>query len=274
MKHLVKVSGHAGLLAQACASILLCGMLSSPLFAQSAPTVMAAGSLREAMEDLAQHWQKAGNALPKGVFGASGLLRERIAAGEAADLFASANTEHPQALHQAGMGEAPRVFARNRMCVLSQADLPLYRDTLLARLLDPAIKLGTSTPKADPAGDYAWLVFARADALQPGAREALEHKALQLAGGPQSPRPPQGQGTYAWLMATRQADVFLTYCTNAAQTLRALPTLNSLELPTSLQVEAQYGLIVLRPAGRAFADFILSPDGQAVLRKHGFATPH
>jgi ABC-type molybdate transport system substrate-binding protein len=35
--------------------------------------------------------------------------------------------------------------------------------TLLARMLEPAVKLGTSTPKADPAGDYAWRVFAQAD---------------------------------------------------------------------------------------------------------------
>ncbi len=31
-------------------------------------------------------------------FGASGLLRERIAAGEPADVFASANMAHPQSL--------------------------------------------------------------------------------------------------------------------------------------------------------------------------------
>jgi ABC-type molybdate transport system substrate-binding protein len=31
-------------------------------------------------------------------FGASGLLKDRIQAGERADVFASANMEHPQAL--------------------------------------------------------------------------------------------------------------------------------------------------------------------------------
>ena len=34
---------------------------------------------------------------------------------------------------------------------------------MLAVLLDPQWKLGTSTPKADPSGDYAWEVFRRAE---------------------------------------------------------------------------------------------------------------
>jgi ABC-type molybdate transport system substrate-binding protein len=43
----------------------------------------------------------------------------------------------------------------------------------LDRLIDPAVKLGTSTPKADPSGDYAWAMFRRADAVRPGATRSL-----------------------------------------------------------------------------------------------------
>ena len=46
------------------------------------------------------------------------------------------------------------------------------------------MKLGTSTPKADPSGDYAFEVFRKAEAIKPGAQAALEKKALQLTGGP------------------------------------------------------------------------------------------
>jgi molybdate transport system substrate-binding protein len=41
--------------------------------------------------------------------------------------------------------------------------------TLLDRMLDAQLKLGASTPKADPSGDYAWQVFRKADQLKPGA---------------------------------------------------------------------------------------------------------
>jgi len=54
---------------------------------------------------------------------------------------------------------------------------------MLDRLLDPAVRLATSTPGADPGGDYAFAVFARAEAIRAGARAALEAKAQQLYGG-------------------------------------------------------------------------------------------
>ena len=37
-------------------------------------------------------------------------------------------------------------------------------------ILDPGVKLGTPTPRADPSGDYAFEVFRKADAIRPGAR--------------------------------------------------------------------------------------------------------
>ena len=84
-------------------------------------------------------------------------------------------------------------------------------------MLDPAVKLGTSTPKADPSGDYAFELFERVErsgARRPGG-PLLADKALQLTGGPNSPPPPAGRNVYGMLVATGQADVFLTYCTNA-----------------------------------------------------------
>ena len=51
---------------------------------------------------------------------------------------------------------------------------------------DRDLKLGTSTPRADPSGDYAWEVFRKADAIRPGAFATLSHKALQLTGAPSS----------------------------------------------------------------------------------------
>ena len=53
-------------------------------------------------------------------------------------------------------------------------------------MLDPGLKLATSTPGADPGGDYVWAVFARADAVHPGAKATLEAKALKSVGGADS----------------------------------------------------------------------------------------
>jgi ABC-type molybdate transport system substrate-binding protein len=209
-------------------------------------------------------------------FAASGLLRERIEKGEAAQVFASADMGHPQKLADAGGWNAPRVFVRNQLCALTQAGVNVTPERLLDALLDPAVRVGTSTPKADPAGDYAWALFRRADAVRAGAYAALDRKALQLTGGPSSPKAPAGRGTYAWVMDQGQADIFLTYCTNAVAAQKEVSRLKIVAVPPNLQVGADYGLTVRRgthPAAQAFADALLAPDAQAIFARHGFGSP-
>ena len=70
-------------------------------------------------------------------------------------------------------------FTRNRLCAIARGALGLTSANMLDRLLDPMVRLATSTPGADPAGDCAWVVFARAETVRPGARAALEAKAQQ-----------------------------------------------------------------------------------------------
>jgi ABC-type molybdate transport system substrate-binding protein len=183
---------------------------------------------------------------------------------------------HPQKLAAAGGWSVPKVFVRNQLCALTQAQVQATPDRLLDVLLDPAVRVGTSTPRADPSGDYAWALFRKADALRPGAYATLDRKALQLTGGPTSPKAPAGRGTYAWVMDQGQADVFLTYCTNAVAAQREVPRLKIVAVPVALQVGADYGLSVRRgahPAAQAFADALLSPAAQAVFARHGFGAP-
>jgi len=232
--------------------------------------LFAAGSLRAAMTEIMQ----ASSVPATGTFGPSGLLRERIEKGEGAEVFASADMDHPGRLEKQGKAMPVRLFARNRLCALAAPQAAVTTETLLARMLDPAVKLGISTPKADPSGDYAWALFAKADAVQPGARAKLEAKALKLTGGPDSPPPPKDRSQYGQLVAEGKADIFLTYCTNALQARAENAAQQIVQVPADLAVGADYGLTVLkgaRPEAERFAQFVLSPAGQAVLAKHGFA---
>ena len=238
--------------------------------------VYAAGSLREVLTEIARaHEASTGQAVAL-TFGASGLLRERIEKGEGAMVFASADTQHPQRLAAGGGWQAPQVFVRNSLCALTQAEVSTTPQQLLATLLDPKVKLGTSTPKADPSGDYAWALFRQADKIQPGAYAQLDAKALKLTGGADSPKPPAGRGTYAWVMDQRQADVFLTYCTNAVASQKEVPRLKVVQVPPALQVGASYGLTVRRGApaqAEAFARALLAPPAQAAFARYGFGQP-
>lgn len=235
----------------------------------------AAGSLKAALTDVAKAYEAKSGNKAVGKFGPSGLLKDEIAGGAKADVFASANMTHPRALNEAGKSGAVVLFARNRLCALVKPGLSVTTDTLLERMLDPQVKVATSTPKADPSGDYAFESFRKAEAIKPGAQSALEKKALLLTGGKDSTAPPKGKVVYGWHVAESRADIFLTYCSNVLAAQSQFPGQQSVMLPSVLAVGADYGLTVMKdapPAAQALAQFILSAESQRILATHGFAT--
>jgi molybdate transport system substrate-binding protein len=255
---------------------LVAATMSAPTIAAETIQLYAAGSLRAALTEAAAAFEAASDQKVQANFGASGLLKDEIMGGARADVFASANMEHPQALAAAGKSGPVVMFARNRLCALARPGLAVTTATLLERMLDPAVKLGTSTPRADPSGDYAWEVFRKADKLKPAAFAVLEQKALQLVGGPSSPTAPPGRAIYGMLIAEGKADLFLSYCTNAREAHEQNADQQVVALPDELAVGADYGLTVLNgasPAAYQLAMFILSTNGQRILAKHGFAAP-
>jgi ABC-type molybdate transport system substrate-binding protein len=241
--------------------------------------VHAAGSLRSAFTAIASAFiaEHPGHAVRLD-FGPSGLLKDRLLAAPGGGVFASANMEHPDALARAGRAGPVRAFARNMMCALVRPGFDVTTATLVEHMLDPATRLGTSTPKTDPSGDYAWELFARIEKSGvAGARARLEAKALQLVGGPTAPPPdPRGRSADAALVADGNAHNFLTYCTNATLAVQEERALRVVALPQALQVGAQYGVTVLAgsdEAAHAFVDFLLGSRGQALLANAGFAAP-
>ena len=258
------------------AALAVLAVMTAPAMAEEAVLLHAAGSLRGALTEMARDFEAAGGGKVQAKFGASGLLKDEISAGAKAEVFASANMEHPQALALEKRSGAVVLFARNRLCALVRPGLEVTSASLLDRMLDPSLKLGTSTPKADPSGDYAWEVFHRAEKINPGASATLERKALQLTGGPTSAPAPQNRSVYGELIAQGTADIFLTYCTNARAAQRENSAQQVVALPDALSVGADYGLTVKNGASVAaykFAMFIVSVEGQRTLAKHGFAAP-
>jgi molybdate transport system substrate-binding protein len=236
----------------------------------------AAGSLRSASTEVTAAFEAATGVRVQPKFGPSGVLKDEIAGGAPAEVFASANMEHPQALAKAGRSGPVVLFARNRLCALARPGLDVEPARVLARMLDPKIKLGTSTPLNDPAGDYAWETFHKAEAVQPGAFAALEQKALRLVGGPDAATAPPGKSVYAMLLSEGKADLFLTYCTGAIEAVKENAGMRMVRLPDEIAVAADYGLTVITGASvnaYRLAMFILSANAQRALAAHGFAAP-
>lgn len=234
--------------------------------------IYAAGSLTAAFIEMVKTFPAAAGDEAQPVFGPSGLLRERIEHGDHVDVFASADMDQPRRLARSRAGSFAVMFTRNRLCALGKTSLGLTSENLLDRLLDPSVRLATSTPGADPGGDYAWAVFARAEAVHPGAQAILQRKAMQLVGGSTSKPLVPGRGATQGIFLANRADVILGYCSSGQAVMRELPHLTNVALPPSLTVGPAYGLIVLsdRSLAARFALFVLSEQGQKILRKYGF----
>jgi molybdate transport system substrate-binding protein len=240
-------------------------------------SLYAAGSLHEAMDDIATAFTQSTGIVVDRTYGSSGLLRQRIENGEVADVFASADTDSPQRLASEGKGGPVTVFTRNRMCLAVKPDIASGR-SVTKIMLDPAVRLITSTPKADPAGDYAETIFAKIDARLPGSLAVLDAKALRLIGGTDAVSIPAGadSGVYLLLTANR-GDAFLAYCSGFVTTIaKSAGALRSMPMPNHLTVSANYGLTVRAgapPAAATLRAFILSPAGQTILKRYGFSSP-
>jgi molybdate transport system substrate-binding protein len=258
---------------RAWATLLVVAVMTNAAAAETVH-LFAAGSLKGALTDIAKAYGTSTGNKVEAKFGPSGLLKSEISAGAKADVFASANMEHPRALHDKKKGGPVVRFARNTLCALVRPGLNVDTYSLLERMLDTKVKLGTSTPKADPSGDYAFEVFRRAETITPGAQAVLEQKALQLTGTTGSATPPPGRIVYGWHVAEGHADIFLTYCTNALLARKENPDQQVVTLPDELAVGADYGLTIIVGAPAAaqhFADTIVSPAGQNILADYGFA---
>ncbi len=234
--------------------------------------IYAAGSLNAAFTELVSQFSAPPGSVAAPTFGPSGLLRDRIEHGEPADLLASADMAQPRILAHENPGKSVILFTRNRLCALGRDRLGLTPENLLDRLLDPTVRLATSTPGADPGGDYAWAMFARADAVHPGAQAVLQAKAMKLVGGRDTPPLVAGRGVVQGVFLADRADVMLGYCSGSGSIMREVPGLVSVAVPPALAVEPAFGMIVLSDQKLAarFALFVMSEQGQAILERHGF----
>lgn len=223
-------------------------------------TVSAAASLHSAFREAAAAYEAAHPGAKVLLnFAASDALVAQIAKGAPVDVLASADNE---AMDRARNFIAPgsrRDFASNRL-VVAVPSFSALRLRTLGDLRQPAIRrLTTGNPAGVPVGRYA------RGALEKAALwTALEHKFVFGTNVRQS----------LDYIARGEVDAGLVYETDVAT--QASRVRSEMAVPTTAPIT--YPLAVLRGApnpagGRAFADFIMSGSGQAILARHGFGKP-
>jgi molybdate transport system substrate-binding protein len=265
-----RASWQCGLLAMAA---IMAGMMTQVESVRAAPVkIYAAGSLKAAMEALIKESGAPADGFAEPVFGPAGLLRERLSKGEPADLFASADMAQPIHLAEKDTHILVVPFAANLMCLVSKASAGITAANVLSRMLSPDFRLATSTPGADPGGDYAVAMFDKADQIRPGSGAILRSKAQHLLGGPTTMVPVAGRSPAASIFVANQADALVYYCSAAPALLKDVGGLVSLPLPETLEVHPTYGMAILSDKAEAarFALFVVSLKGQAILARFGF----
>ncbi|MDE2136976.1 MAG: substrate-binding domain-containing protein [Gammaproteobacteria bacterium] len=251
-------------------TLLMCAAAGAAEAQPETVEIFSAGSLRGVVNGLAAEAAPGLGVEVQATFGGSGLLRERIEKGATPDLFLSADLASPRKLEAAGHTVVPALaIARNRMCIVTRPAANVSADNLIERLLDGRLRVKTSTPVADPAGDYAWAIFDRIDALHPGSGAMLKDRAQSLWSVTAPAQP--GQHPYAALFAAGLIDLSITYCSGLRALEKDAPGIVSFPVPAALDPHPVDGLAILtsKPGALRLALYLLSDKGQALVAREG-----
>lgn len=223
--------------------------------------VFAASSLTEAFSDLEHRFEAAHpgvDVVPS--FAGSQVLRLQIEQGAPADVYASADPAHMEALAAAGLVHEARTFARNRLVVVVPVANPAGIERFEA--LPRARRLVVGTAEV-PVGRYtralledAAVRFGRAFADSVRAAVVSEETNVRLV---------------LAKVVLGEADAAFVYATDAAASgaVRIVP------VPEGLGPRAEYRIATVTGSAhpdlaRAFRALLDSDEGRRVLSAHGF----
>jgi molybdate transport system substrate-binding protein len=223
-------------------------------------TVSAAASLQSAFREIGKLYESRTATRVNFNFAASGALERQIESGAPVDIFASAGRPQMDALATGGliMPETRRDFARNTLVLVVPADRASSVTSFLDLGSAKMTRLAVGNPKTVPAGQYAQQSLTHLDLwprLQPyfimaeDVRQVLDY------------------------VARGEVDAGILYSSDVRTDENRVRIVAS--APVDSHDPILYPLAVLRAsrrqeAARAFAETVLSEEGQGILEKYGF----
>ncbi len=229
-------------------------------------TVFAAASLTDAFNEIADKFkqQNPGVAFDFNYAG-SQQLRTQLEQGATADVFASANTTEMNNAIKSDLvvSGTQKTFVRNRLAVIMPKDNPggIHE---LKDLAKPGLKIILAAPGV-PVGGYALTALNKmnADFGATFSQTVMSNVVSQEDNVKQVVAKIQlGEG-----------DAGIVYSSDV--TPDAATKVTKIEIPDKYNVLATYPIAVLKAAPQTdlaakFVDYVLSPDGQAILAKWSF----
>jgi molybdate transport system substrate-binding protein len=256
---LVAVSGTLTMLLAACGTPTRPAAPSSSSASSSGGggiTVLAAASLTEAFNQIGKDFEaKNPETTITFSFGSSATLATQIVQGAPADVFAAASPATMKIVTDTGAADTPTDFVSNTLEIAVPNADP-HKITGLKDFADESRRIALCAPQV-PCGAAAVKVFASAKIVpRPDTLEQDVKATLQK-------------------VANDEVDAALVYKTDV---LAAGDKVDGIEFPEAQDAINTYPIATLKesknPAmAKAFVDYVLSPEGQAVLAKAGFAKP-
>ncbi len=220
-------------------------------------TVAAASDLTPAFEELGREFQSATKTKVVFVFGSTGMLTRQIENGAPFDLFAAANVSYIDELDQKGLivPDSKTIYARGRITLWTTQESPI-RLQGIADLARPEVqRIAIANP------DHAPYGLAAKQALQSaGVWDRVQSKLVYGDNIRQTLQYAQTGNVEVAIVA-----LSLSVQSNGRWSL----------IPEELHQPIDQALAIMKSskkeqAARAFANFINSPQGKAVMKKYGF----
>ena len=222
--------------------------------------VSAAISLKNALAEIASLYEKRTGVRVRFNLGASGLLQKQIETGAPVDVFASAGESQMDALQAGGLifADSRRNFARNNLVLAVPVDLKSVVRSF--KDLDrPEIKrIAIGNPKTVPVGQYTrellinlklWDKLQQRLVLAENSRQVLDY------------------------LVRGEADAGMVFASDMA--VSGGEAIRAATAPENSHRPIVYPIAIVKESRRRgdaqpFIDLIISAEGQAILRKHGF----
>lgn len=228
-------------------------------------TIFAAASLKLPIEAAADAYEAAHPGVTIRLsLDSSAALRTQIEQGAPADLFLSADTANPERLAAAGLADgAPRPFAGNGLAIVVPNDdrSPVRTPADLAADGVELIAAGTEVPITV----YADELIGRLGALPGYPDDFADRCAANIVS-----REDNVKAVIA-KVELGEGDAGIVYRTDAL----ASSKVDTVELPAGVEIVVTYAGVAIAgsPAieeARSFLDWLVGPDGQAILASAGF----
>lgn len=202
----------------------------------------------------------------------SGVLKGDITEGAPCDIFLSANAKFQKQLIQQGFLKSYRIFAYDYLAAATPYNNPagVTESNLIEKLMDPGVTLATSSPHADPAGDYTWKMFKIIDERIPGAFGKITGHANHLLDA----------ALVMPVLVSGNTDLGILYASQLLELKRSGAKINIIPISKKYNTRAKFTASFLKQSkyeelDKEFIKLLFSAKGEKILQYWGFtpATP-